>query len=277
MRDEMILAAHIRILGVELWTGVGILVGLWVLLVWIGQLVGRADRRGDPRKGHVIWVEPLRWPGWAWGRYTTPRGLRAGGFEGTFEYCAWQTWWQGLLVLPVLRGPALVQRAAGRLAQAIAHRRAQMPQAPVYVIAYSAGGFVAVRAMELLPPDVTVRSLALCQAAMRARYDLTDAMRHVEAATVVTASTMDFLVLGAGTSLISGSDGVRGLSMGFLGATHPAMGKLPSDRLCQIRWRTRDVIRLRLLGTHLWAASPRFIARALAPAMGIGPADSDLS
>lgn len=273
----MILAAHIRILGVELWTSVGILAGLWGLVILIPQVFGRTDRGGDSAKGHAIWVEPLRWPGWAWGRYSVSRGLRKAGFEGTFEYYAWQTWWQGLLVLPVLRGSGLVERAAARLAEGIARRRAQAPEAPVYVLAYSAGGFVAVRAMELLPAQVTVRSLAICQAAMRARYDLSEALLHVEAATVVTASAMDFLVLGAGTTLISGSDGVRGPSMGWLGATHPALAHLSPERLRQIRWRAADLTGRGLFGTHLWAFSPRFIAGILAPAMGIGPALSDLS
>ncbi|MCY2926758.1 MAG: hypothetical protein NT031_15235 [Planctomycetota bacterium] len=265
----MILAAHIRILGVELWTGVVILAGLWGLAILIPQVFGRTDRGGDSAKGHAIWVEPLRWPGWAWGRYSVSRGLRKAGFEGTFEYYAWQTWWQGLLVLPVLRGRGLVERSAARLAEGIARRRAQAPEAPVYVLAYSAGGFVAVRAMELLPLDTKVRSLAICQAAMRANYDLSEAMLHVEAATVVTASAMDFVVLGAGTTLLSGSDGVRGPSMGWLGARHAALAGLPSERLCHIRWRAGDVVRRRLFGTHLWALDPRFIANVLAPAMGI--------
>jgi hypothetical protein len=268
----MIVAGHSHVFGFELWTGVGILAAIWAVIFLGPQVFGRADRGGDSKKGHVIWVEPLRWPGWAWGRHTVPRGLRAGRFEGTFEYYAWQSWWQGLLVLPVLRRGRLAERAAGRLAESIARRRAEDPQAPVYVIAYSAGGFVATRAMELLPPGVSVRSLAICQAAMQARYDLSEAMRHVEAATVVTASAMDFFVLGAGTSIISGSDGVRGPSMGWLGARHPAMATLPRERLCQIRWRAGDVIGLGLFGSHLWACSPRFIATVLSPAMGIAGA-----
>ena len=170
-----------------------------------------------------------------------------------------------------------MERAAARLAESIARRRALAPEAPVYVIAYSAGGFVAVRAMELLPAGAKVRSLALCQAAMRARYDLTQAMLHVEGATVVTASAMDFFVLGAGTTLISGSDAVRGPSMGWLGARHGALADLPPERLCHIRWRAADVVRRGLLGTHLWAFSSRFIAKTLAPAMGIGPRLSDFS
>ena len=273
----MIVAGHIHVLGVEFWTLVGILAGVWAVIFLGPQVFGRADRGGDSKKGHVIWVEPLRWPGWAWGRYTAPRGLRAAGFEGTFEYYPWQTWWQGLLVLPVLRRGRLAEAAATRLAQALARRRAENPEAPLYVIAYSAGGYVAVRAMELLPPGATVRALAICQAAMRARYDLTEAMRHVEGVTVVTASALDFVILGAGTSLVSGSDGVRGPSMGWLGARHPAMARLPRQRLRQIRWRAADAIELGLFGSHLWAFSPRFIAKVLAPAMGIGTGRSDLS
>ncbi|MCY2930274.1 MAG: hypothetical protein NTV86_12410 [Planctomycetota bacterium] len=266
----MILAGHIHVFGVALWTALGILAVVWALVFFGLQIFGRTDRRGDPGKGHVIWVEPLRWPE-AYGRHTVPRALRAAGFEGTFEYFAWQKRWQGLLVLPVLWRGRLAERAAGRLAESIARRRAQASGAPVYVISYSAGGYVAVRAMELLPPGVTVRSLALCQAAMRAGYDLTEAMRRVDGVTVVTASVLDFLVLGAGTSLVGGSDGVRGPSMGWLGARHPAMAKAGPERFRQIRWRAAHVVRLGLFGSHLWAFAPRFIVQVLAPAMGIGP------
>lgn len=275
----MIVAGHIHVLGVGLWTAVGILAAILAILFIGPHVFGRADRGGDPRKGHVIWVEPLRWPE-AWGRYSVPQGLRAAGFEGTFEYFAWQKRWQGLLLLPVLpvrRGRRLVEQAATMLADSIARRRTQAPEAPVYVISYSAGGYVAVRAMELLPPGVTVRSLAICQAAMRTNYDLSEAMRHVEGTTVVTASVLDFLVLGAGTSLLGGSDGVRGPSMGWLGARHPAMAKAGPERFRQIRWRAADALRLGLFGSHLWAFSRRFIKRVLAPTMGICADKSDFS
>jgi hypothetical protein len=258
-----------HILGLPVWVVVAAAAAAWAVVFLGPHIVGRADRGGQARKGHVVWVEPLRFPGWPWGRYAVARALRAAGFEGTFEYYAWQTWWQGLLIFPVLWGRSMIRRQARRLADLIVRQRAACPEAPLYLIAYSGGAYVAVRALELLPAGLTVRSAALCQAAMTARYDLTEAMRHVQGPLVVTVSALDFTLLGAGTGIFGGTDGWHGPSMGWLGPRHPALRRADERAFRRICWRPA-LIRDGLFGMHLWAMAPRFISKFLCPAMGIG-------
>ncbi|HUT62273.1 MAG TPA: hypothetical protein VNA25_30920 [Phycisphaerae bacterium] len=228
----------------------------------------RSDRGGDPAKGLAVWVEPIASPGLRWGKRIAAAGLRRAGFEGEFVFWSWHSRLAGLLVLPALMNRGNIERQAQRLAEFIVERRRERPGAPIYMLGYSCGGFVALRAIELLPEGASVTSAALLASAFSPTRDLTPALGRVEGALVVSASLMDWPVCGLGTTVFGCGDRTFGPAVGMLGVRatrHP--------KLVEIHWRPRMIFE-GLLGLHEWGLRPGFIARRVAPAMGIGQAST---
>jgi pimeloyl-ACP methyl ester carboxylesterase len=128
---------------------------------------------------------------------------------------------------------------------------------------YSAGGFVAARALELLPAGVQVDSAALLSSAVSPWRDLRPACRAVRGRLLVSASVGDCWVLGAGTTLFGNADGVHSPGLGMLGYLGP-----PDRKIVQVHWRPR-MLRQGLLGLHDWSMLPAFIAGAAAGILGL--------
>ncbi len=257
------------------WVTWAILIGAGIVLVLYGIIFFgphfwlRRDRDGEIEKGLAIWVEPVRFPGWPWGERTTPAGLRRAGYKGKFLYWNWHAAWQGCLVLPALRNRGLIEREAQRLADFITNSRRDQPKTPIYLMGYSCGGFVSVRALELLPEDVRIESAAFLASAFDPRHDLTPAISHVNGKLIVSASLMDFAICGLGTLVFGGGDGVHTPTIGMLGAMEPTGPEaFRHPKLIQIHWRPRMILE-GLFGLHDWCFPPAFIARYLAPAMNI--------
>ena len=240
-------------------------VAVWVAAMSLGaRLMFRADP-GDGSAGLAILAGGLRWFGVRWGLRSVPTGLRKAGFAGKFVYWKWHEAWRGWLVIPALRNRSLIERHAARIAACITEYIRTHPGAPVYVLGCSGGGFVALRALELLGDDVQVASAALLSAAFDPRRDLAAALSHTRGPLVVTASPLDFIVLGAGTLLFGNPDGRHCAGVGMKGPADAA-----SDKLVCIRWRPAMILSGRL-GGHPSATPPAFIARYVAPVMGIRP------
>ncbi len=230
------------------------------------HVLTRADRGGDERRGLVIFVEPIRWLGVRWGVRPAASGLRRAGFEGEFRYWRWHSTWRGCLVLPVIMAPRLLEIEARRLAEFIAARLRERPEQAVYLMGYSSGGFVAVRALELLPEDVQVRAAAVLGGAFSPWRDLSTAGSRVSGEMVISSSLADWLIVGAGTLLFGAADRRHTPSVGMLGVR----GRRPPN-LTETKWTPR-MLRMGHLGGHFSAATERYIARYVAPAMGIGRA-----
>jgi len=235
------------------------------------ELWTRRDRGGDARKGLVLFVEPVRFPGWLWGARTVPAALRAAGFKGEFLYWRWQRPIDGLLVLPALRGRRRIEVAAQQIAEHITAFRRDHGGAAVHLLGYSCGGFVALRALELLPPGAGVTSAALLAPAFSPRRDLSVALDRVEDKLVVASSPMDWFICGLGTAVCGGGDGVHGPAAALRGARGVDGRLLAHRKLVQLRWRC-GMIRRGLLGMHAWAMSRAFLTHRLAGVLGIGPA-----
>jgi len=240
-------------------------VGAHFLLCAAPHVLTRAHLDGDPKAGLVIFVEPIRWLSVPWGLRQATSGLRRAGFAGEVLHWKWHSWWRGWLVLPALMHRAFLEERAGRLAAFIASERADHPDRPIYLVGYSCGGFLTVRALELLPEGVTVNAAAVLAGAMSPKRDLTDACAHVDGTMVVTSSLGDWLIVGLGTLVFGTADRVHALSMGMVG---PA--REPPRRLVHLPWRM-SMLSLWHLGGHFSAVAPRFIATFVAPAMGIAP------
>jgi pimeloyl-ACP methyl ester carboxylesterase len=223
------------------------------------------DHGGEAAEGIVIWVESLRFLGLKWGMRTVPHGLRRAGFRGEFLFWEWHRRWEGFCQLPALRNRGQIDRQARRLADFITERRAALPTSPVHIVAYSAGGFVAVQALEMLPAGVSVQSAAMLACAFSPRHDLSAALAHVERRMLVASSPMDFLILGLGTLLCGGSDQVHSAGIGMVGAMDPhGRRAFRHPRLVPMRWRPAMLLEGNL-GGHRWGINSRFIEKYVAP------------
>jgi len=248
-----------------LWClGVGVAF-VYVLPRLLVALRAKPVEAGDPCEGIVLFIEPLRWLGVRWGRCEAAAGLRRAGFGGEFLFWGWDPTWRAMLVLPTIAAPGFLDRQARRLADRLVELRQTYPDRPIHLMGYSCGSFVAVRAMELLPREVQVDSLVLLGAAFSPWRDLNPAAGRVRGPVIVSSSVLD-MVVGLGTLLVGTADRVHTPSMGTLGYHGPAC-----DKIISFRWRPAW-IRWRHWGSHFTAPAELFIAKRIAPAMGIGKA-----
>jgi pimeloyl-ACP methyl ester carboxylesterase len=211
----------------------------------------------------VLFVESVRWLGVRWGLRSCGAGLRRAGFTGRWVDWEWHSTARALLVLPVMLDSRENERQADRLARHIAALRRESPARSVRLIGYSAGGYIALRALELLEPGVEVESVALLAAAADPRRDLTPAARRVRGNLVVASSPLDVIV-SLGTLLLGTADRRFTPSLGAVGYRGPAFANLR-----EVHW-TPACVRDGHVGGHFTAAAAPFIARRIAPLMGIG-------
>jgi pimeloyl-ACP methyl ester carboxylesterase len=245
-----------------LWAGGAGVAFLYALPRIIAILRARPASKGDPDEGIVIFAESLRWLGVRWGRCEAEAGLRQAGFRGAFEFWDWDPTWRAVLVLPTIAAPRFLEAQARRLAEHIAELRRGRPGRPIHVMGYSAGGYVAVRAVELLPADVKVDSCSLLAAAFSPWRDLNVAAANVTGRLVVGWSAVD-VVVGLGTAIVGTADRVFTPSIGAIGYRGPRC-----EKLIQIPWRPAH-IRLGHWGSHMTAPARGLIANCIAPAAGI--------
>lgn len=226
--------------------------------------------RGDAEKGLVIFVESIRWLGVRWGLSTCERGLRKAGFAGEMLYWRWHAAWRGWLVVPAIVDRGMLEAQARRLADFIAQRRRSDPDRPIYLIGYSCGGYVAVRALELLDESVRVDAAVALAGAFSPRRDLSAAAARIRDRLIVCSSPLDWLIIGLGTLLLGTGDRRHVLSAGMVGLRGPPRSEAdPTGRVVEIRWRPA-LIALGYFGGHFTAPAAGFITHHLAPAMGIG-------
>jgi pimeloyl-ACP methyl ester carboxylesterase len=254
---------------IMLWVA-GAVLAAYVLRKLALCFVRPADTGGDAAAGTAVMADGINFLGLPWGGRVMPAGLRRGGFGGRFLYFRWHAWWRGLLVLPALRDAKLLETQARRLAELVRRRRAERPDAPLHVIGYSNGGFVTVRALEMLAEDDEriVDSAAVLCSAFDPRRDLGPALSAVRGRLVVSSSAMDWAICGLGTTICGGGDGRHGPTIGLLGPRDARGRPDRRDRLIHLPWRPA-MVRKGILGDHTWCLEPAIIADKLAPAMGI--------
>jgi pimeloyl-ACP methyl ester carboxylesterase len=242
--------------------------GLWLLEAAVGliqHVQSAAPAAGRREGGLVLFVEGIRWLGVQWDKRSAQQGLAQAGYQGRLEYWQWHQTWRAMLVVPALADRAFLRRRARELADRISQERAEHPDAPLYLFGVSAGCAVSVAALELLPDGVSVDGVALLSGAVCPWHDLSAAMAHINGKLVVTASLNDWLVLGLGTIVVGTGDQRHSPSMGMIGPRGKANERLRrAGRLVVLKWRP-GMIRWGNLGGHFSAASPKTIARLVAP------------
>jgi pimeloyl-ACP methyl ester carboxylesterase len=254
----MAILAVVLVLALLVWAACG--------LAGMARHVGAGPApSGNREAGLVIFVESVRWLGVAWGRQTTALGLQQAGFRGEFLYWRWHATWRGWLVLPALLDSRLLEHEAARLAEFISNERRTHPARPIYLIGYSAGGFVSLRALELLPANVRIDALAMLAPAVSPWRKLDRALRRVKGRCVVASSIGDWCIAGLGTLLFGTADRRFVPSMGMLGVRRRARA-----RIVELRWRP-GMLAAGHWGGHFHASATKFIADHVAPAMGLVP------
>jgi hypothetical protein len=201
-----------------------------------------------------------------WGRGVEV-GLEAGGFEGDFRNFTWQT---GFGVVADQNASVRYKRSKARkLARRVVEYVEEHPNAPVDVIALSAGTAAAVFTLEALPKRVQVDNLILLGSSLSQHYDLSKALTRVSHKAYVFTSEKDavlkFLVPAAGTAdrqfcgaCAAGLHGFH-LPHGADEATRDIYSKLEN-----IEWQ-REFARAGHTGGHTGAVNARFVAQYIAP------------
>jgi hypothetical protein len=213
----------------------------------------------------TIFVEGIRWLGVRWSLRSAENGVRRRGYQGRFVYWRWHSTWRAMLALPVIMDSGLLERESRRLAEHIVGERQRRPEAPIFLIGCSCGCHVALRALEYLPEGAAVESVGLLAAAVSPQRDLGPALSHIRGRLVSAWSPLDFLILGAGTTLFGTGDRRHTPSAGMIGLRHPSA---KDPRVIQIRWRP-SMIAHGWLGDHFTAGASGLVANYVAPAMGV--------
>jgi pimeloyl-ACP methyl ester carboxylesterase len=159
------------------------------------------------------------------------------------------------------------EQAAG-MVEAVCAFREQRPGCPVFLVGKSGGSGLVVRALEQLP-EASVESAVLLASALSPRYDLSGALRAVRREIVSYYSPLDFVLLGAGTSLFGTIDRRHGPTGGLLGFTRPeAADPVAYARLRQVCWRPA-MARVGHLGGHVGPDTPWFLSRYVIPRLQV--------
>lgn len=201
------------------------------------------------------------------GSFDVPRGLRDAGFLGNVEVVPWQSWTHAGDQLNLSRN----RHKASELAEDIRAYRRRQPDAPIHLIALSAGTGIATFALEYLPESVQVDNVIFLGCSMSAQYDLSRALRRVRGKMYVLYSSNDIilknLVWYTGTvDRHEGSEGIAGLE-GFRRPRlwYPDTAGL-YDKVVNVPFRSefRDA---GYDGGHTAATNKSFVQYYIAPAM----------
>ena len=145
-------------------------------------------------------------------------GLRGGGFAGDIDVRDWPGDEPGLAALFARRRN---DAEAKVVADMIVERARTHPRVRIVLTGHSGGAGIAVWALEKLPADVKVDTVLLLAPALSPEYDLTKALGHVRGKVYAYTSTLDAVVLGAGTTTFGTIDGVKCSAAGRYGFVVP--------------------------------------------------------
>jgi pimeloyl-ACP methyl ester carboxylesterase len=235
-----------------------VVVGCWAL-AWAGnrRSVRRLDGSGEPSRGIIIFVEPVRWLFIVWGFAGFCRALRGAGSAHRLELFRWSRSAGSLFVLPDLMRRRRLDVKAARLARRLAEIRRTHPDIPLHVVAYSTGAYVAFEAVRRLPVGARVNRIVALHGTVSPRYDLREVENRCDGVLNVYGP-VDFLINGVAPLIFGTNDRAHALASGMVGL------RSPPACVNQRRWRFRDVA-LGYFGDHFTVMSPRWLRASIAP------------
>ena len=175
-------------------------------------------------------------------------GLADAGLAGRIEIVDWTTGNPLRLIEHLRRRRRAADEAHAIVDRIIAYRR-DWPDAPVNVVGYSGGGYLALLVLEALPPGLRVTRAVLLAPSCSGRLDVVPLAQRTECGLYHFRSRFDVLVLGLLTIVAGTMDGWHETSAGFSGfdvemerdtasgttATHPSA----ADRFWSVPYRLR--------------------------------------
>jgi pimeloyl-ACP methyl ester carboxylesterase len=156
------------------------------------------------------------------------KGLDEGGVPYALVIYRWGFPVPGLGLLVNQTDTAGDRRAGADLAAGIVKYQSNHPDCPIFLVGHSAGGGVAIFALEALadvPNAKPVTGAILLSSSISADYSLDRALRMIERGLVNGFNPDDTAMLGAGTAMFGNVDGGHGDSAGRTGF-HRAYAKL---------------------------------------------------
>ncbi|MFQ5805205.1 MAG: alpha/beta fold hydrolase [Phycisphaerae bacterium] len=237
------------------------------LIACAGCRVPQSVRTSDRYARGVVFILPGIEGRSVWNR-NIALGLDEGGVGSAIEVYDWTSGLPGTFVYN-LANLERNRRQARRLADRILAYRDRYPGSPVHLLGHSAGGGIAVLALEALPPGRQIDQAILLAPALSPDHDLSTALRRTRHGICNFYSTRDVSFLRVGTSLFGPVDRDFGTSAGAVGFKLPdglseADRELYAARLRQVRWNPR-MKEVGASGSHLGWASRKFASDYLAP------------
>lgn len=228
--------------------------------------VDKTQPRGDQREGVVFYVGGAG-PVGNIGSFDVPRGLRDAGFGGAVEVFPWQSWTHAGDQLNLSRN----RTKAAELADKIQRFRRRHPEAPIDIIALSAGTGIATFALEYLPESVKIDNAVYLGCSMSSEHDMTRALRRVRGKLYVLYSMNDAILSNfvwyTGTvDRKESSDGIAGLE-GFhiISSPYPDT-KRQYEKLVNVPYRS-EFREAGYDGGHVSGTARTFVQFYLAPAL----------
>jgi len=200
-------------------------------------------------------------------------GLEDAGVEMAIEVFDWTTgcWW----LFPLhLRGLRRNRRRAEKLAERILAYQQEYPGRPVHVIGHSGGAGLALLALEAMPCGCRIERLILLAAAVSPRYDLRQALEHLQDGIWNFSSWGDLFFLGLATLVLGTFDGRHTVAAGARGFTTPETsnaGRKPAGQLHERPFCLR-FLKSWNLGGHFSCTNRVFAAECLAPLLNANAA-----
>jgi pimeloyl-ACP methyl ester carboxylesterase len=152
----------------------------------------------------AVWMFPGIFGG-DWSLAEARRGFRDGGVDRAIYSFDWER--LALIdFFPNLMDEPGNRERAGRCAEAIVEYAQNYPDRPISLVGYSGGAGVAVMVAEALPAEVHLHNVLLVHGAISPDYDLTAALQRIDGKLVNFYSSLDWLMLGVGTSIFGTAD-----------------------------------------------------------------------
>jgi hypothetical protein len=232
----------------------------WAAIARNRKQVARLDCSGDPAKGIVIFVEPVRWLFIVWGVTSFAKGLRRAGYGSHLRLFRWSGLAGALLVIPDLVRRERLLVKAHRLARFIDDLAALHPGRAIHLCGYSTGCYLVLEAIKRVRSPDRLASAVLLASTVSPDYRL-DTISERVASLHSFHSRADFIVNGLGPLLFGCNDRRHSPAAGMIG--------FAADRAhaAQHAWTPRDAA-LGYFGDHFSVVSSRFVASRVAPLIG---------
>jgi len=185
----------------------------------------------------AVWMFPGIFGG-DWSLAEARRGFR----DGDVEQAIYSFYWERLTVvdfLPNLMDEPGNRERVGRCAEAITEYAQNYPDRPISLVGYSGGVGVAIMAAEALLAEVQLHNVLLVHRAISLDYDLTPALQRIDGKLVNFYSSLDWLMLGVGTSIFGTADRRHTDTAGKVGfELDKAVPELPDrEKVEQVPWQ----------------------------------------